>query len=80
MPIQINVVSFRVHAAETTSAINVSDVVTSARTVFSKRNLGYGFNIGLGGAVPSAGYLIDNDWIDSPVFSPLSQPDFTVGS
>lgn len=80
MPIQINVVAFRVQAAETASAINVSDVVTSARTVFSKRNLGYGFNIGHGGAVPSTGYLVDTDWIDSPVYSPLAQADYTVGS
>jgi hypothetical protein len=73
----INVVTFRAMTAEAASLINVSEVIASARTVFSKRNLGYGFNIGSASVIPSTSVVVDNDVADSHVFAPVFAP---VGS
>lgn len=73
MPVVINVGVFRCLAAEAASHVNVSEVVSATRTIFSKRNLAYGFNVGNFTSVPSSGQVFDMDVIDAPVFAPTVQ-------
>jgi hypothetical protein len=75
----INVGTFRCMAAEAASHINVSEVISSTRTLFSKRNLAYGFNVGNFSSIPSNGHVLDNDLIDAPVFAPTFQPAVSFG-
>ena len=73
MPVVINVGTFRCLAAEAASHVNVSEVVSSTRTIFSKRNLAYGFNVGNFTSIPSNGHIVDSDLVDAPVFAPTFQ-------
>jgi cell division septation protein DedD len=58
---------FHVSAVEIASSINVAEVVLNIPLTNSKRNQGYGDNIGDGQIVPSTGQVFDPDQIDAPV-------------
>lgn len=64
----------RVHVVEQASSINVAELVINMPCFQSKRNNGYGDNIGDGQVVPSSGFTFDPDLIDLPVGAPSLPP------
>lgn len=80
MPVMINVVSFRTLTAEANSVMNVAEVVSSGRTIFSKRNIGYGFNVGSFTTVPSWSAVYDNDVCDAAVYNPVIDGTLATGA
>ncbi|HLN60549.1 MAG TPA: hypothetical protein VK464_03285 [Symbiobacteriaceae bacterium] len=73
MPAYITFGIFEVQELDDSEA-NFAEVITISPLLHTKRNDGYGFNIGDFKYVPSWGVIYDNDVIDHPRWTPLWRP------